>query len=122
MVSKRTSFILILITVVWVGMVLWIIFPFNAGRIGRSPLFPFAMMFFALLPLYPLYRLAKKWPRLSSGIFVLGACLLLTLAIVVLQYVFHVDSPWVQHLLDLSQILCVLSSLLFVWQGLRRHS
>jgi membrane protein YdbS with pleckstrin-like domain len=115
---------MILIPAVWLGMILlWVALPpGSAARIGSSPLFPFVLASLALLPVYPLYRLAKAWPRLFWGILVLGICLLLTLNIIILQYAFHIDNAWVNRMLDLSQVLCVVSSLLFIWQGVRKRS
>jgi len=110
------------IALVWVCMLLWLILPMsNAARVGSNPLFPFVLAPFALLPMYPLYWLAKKWPRFSLGILGVAACLLVTLAAGFLYYVLHFDNLWVERLFDLSQILCAVSSLLLVWQATRRH-
>jgi hypothetical protein len=101
------------------GITLWLMLPMtNAIRLGNNPLFPFLLVFL-LTPLYPLYRLAKMFPRLTSGIITLVACLLVTLAAGLSHYVFHIDNPWVGYLFDLSQVLSVVSGLLLFWQGVR---
>ncbi len=122
-ITTKGLVITALAALVLIGMTLWLMFPMtNAAKLSSNPLFPFVLIF-ALLPLYPLYRLAKRWPRFSSGIIALGTCLLVTLAAGLSYYVFHIDNPWVEHLFDLSQILCAIGGFLLVWQAARRkHS
>jgi hypothetical protein len=123
MTTTRGFIGVIVTTVIWMCLLLWLVLPFGnaASKVGSNPLFPFVLGAFAVLPLYPLYRLARRWPRLFSGILTLAACLLLTLVVSILHYALHLESPWVQRMFDLSQILCVASSLLLVWQAARRH-
>jgi|SRR5581483_7113962 len=61
------------VLVIWAALVVcaasWLLLLHgNAARIGSNPLFPCVAAFFALLPLYPLYRLANQWPRFRVGI------------------------------------------------------
>ena len=123
MATTRGLVITILAGLVLVGLTLWLTLPAtNAARLGSNPLFPFVLIL-ALVPLYPLYRLAKRWPHLAYGITVLGMCLLVTLAAGLSYYVFHIDNPFVDHLFDLSQIFCAVGGVLLVWQvARRRHS
>ena len=108
--------------VIWLCLSLWLILaPGSAARVGSNPLFPYGVILFASLPLYPLYRLSKKWPKLSLGIFMLGSCLLLTSVVAFLHYLLNFNGSWVQAMFALSEILGVASSVLFVWQAARKH-
>jgi uncharacterized membrane protein len=91
----------------------------NSAKVGSHPLFPFVVAFFALLPLYPLYRLVKQWPRLSLGIIVIAANALLCVVLAFLYYGLHVDNVWMDRMFDASQILLLSGCLLLVWQGAR---
>ena len=121
MATTKGLVITIIAGLVLVGLTLWLTFPTtNPARLGSSPLFPLVLTL-ALVPLYPLYRLAKGWPHLAYGIAVLGMCLLVTHAAGLSCYVFHIDNPFVEHIFDLSQILCAVGGFLLVWQAARRR-
>jgi len=92
----------------------------NAAKIeSHSLLFLFLVAFFALLPLYPLYRLAKQWPGLRAGIMVIAANALLCVLIAFLHYGVDVENIWMDRMFDASQILLPVGCLLLVWQGAR---
>jgi hypothetical protein len=118
---SKHSIIVIASGVVLVCAVPWFIFlSGNAAKLNNR-LFPFVVTALALLPLYPLYRLAKRWPRFTSGIFLLVLSVFLSVVFAFLSYAFHVDSSWVQGMFYLSQILLVLSTIVLVWQAVRRR-
>jgi len=118
MPTTKSFILVIFLTLIWMGILMWLVLASGtAAKVGSNSFFPVVLGVFALLPLYPLYRFAKRWPRFRLGIVVLMAGLLLTLAVVFSHYVLHLDGSWVQGMFSLSEILCVLSSLLFVWQG-----
>ncbi len=122
--AKTKSFVLVtLIFAVWECILLWLVLhPGSAAKVGSNALFPFLLLSFAVVPLYPLYRLAKKWPRFSLGILAVAACLLVTLAAGFFYYVLHFDNLWIERLFDLSQALCLVSGLLLAWQATRKHA
>ncbi|MGD1080635.1 MAG: hypothetical protein ABR881_20130 [Candidatus Sulfotelmatobacter sp.] len=93
----------------------------DAARVGGNRLFPWVMAFFFFLPLYPLYRLIKQWPRLRVGIIVIAANALLCVVLAFLLYVFHLDNVWIDRMFDVSEVLSLSGCLLLVWQGLRLH-
>lgn len=109
-----------LLTVLLGCFLLWLTLTSGAATVVTSPFFPFAIAVFSLLPLYPLYLLAKRWPRFALGIVMLVAGLLLSAVVAFVHYFLHLDGSWVQVMFNLSEILCVLSSLAFVWQAARR--
>ena len=114
----------VMVVVIAVALVClpWLVLLFgNAAKIGSKPLFPYVVALFVLLPLYPLYGLAKKWPGLRPGLLTLAAYLLVTLVVTFLYYVLHIDNPWVERMFGLSQILFVVAGLLLVWQAARRR-
>lgn len=93
----------------------------NAAKIVTHPLVPFAVVFFALFPLYPLYRLANEWPRLRLGIVIIAANALLCGALAFLYFGLHLDNVWVNWMFELSQVLLIGGCLLLAWQGARSH-
>lgn len=121
--TKRSVIVIAMLIAVWMSMLLWLALPSNnaASKIGSNPLFPLVLTLLALLPLYPLYRLAKAWPQLFWGILALAACLLLTLIVGILHYALHIENALVERMFDLSQVLCLASSLLLVWQAAKKR-
>jgi len=91
----------------------------NAAKFGSYPIFPFVVAFFAVLPLYPLYRLVKQWPGLRAGIIVIAANALLCALFAFLYYGLHIENVWMDRMLDVSQILLLSGCLLLVWQAAR---
>jgi hypothetical protein len=122
MATTKKFNIVVLLTVIWFCLLLgFILSSGTAAKVGSNSLFPFALILFAFFPLYPLYRFAKRWPHLTLGIFMLGLCLLLTSVVAFAHYLLNFNGSWVQAMFDLSEILCVASSVLFVWQAARKH-
>lgn len=121
--AKTKGFVVVMaISAVWECILLWLlVHPGSVARLGNNKLFPFLLMPFALAPVYPLYRLAKRWPRLKWGILSLELSVFLSVAFAFLYYVFRMDNSWVQGMFDLSQVLFIVSSLLLVWQAATRH-
>jgi|ERR1035437_746485 hypothetical protein len=100
------------------SLLTWLIFSPNITEsLGKSRVFPFGVALLSLVPLYPLYRLAKKWPRFSVAIALLVAGLVLTLIFVIAEYALHIENEWVHDLLNVSEILFLLCSILFVWKA-----
>ena len=122
--AKTKSFVLVmLIFAVWECILLWLVLhPGSATRVGSNVLFPFLLLPFVVVPLYPLYRLAERWPRFKWGIVLLVLSVFLSVVFAFLYYAFQIDNLWVQRVFDLSQILFVVGNLLLVWQAARRHA
>ena len=93
----------------------------NASKFGRSPLFSSVAAFFALLLLYPLYRLANRWPRFRVGIGIIAANTLLCGVLAFLYFGLHLDNLWIDRMFDMSQVLLLSGCLLLAWQGARSH-
>jgi len=122
MAKARTFTIVVVLTVIWLCLLLGLILaPASAAAVGSSLLLPFGLVLFAFLPLYPLYTLARKWPHLSLGIFMVGSCLLLTSVVAFAHYLLKLDGSWVQAMFEVSEILFAASGVLFVWQAARRR-
>src|SRR5581483_4110488 len=114
------------VLVIWAALVVcaasWLLLLHgNAARIGSNPLFPCVAAFFALLPLYPLYRLANQWPRFRVGIGIIAANALFCAVLVFLYFGLHLDNVWINRMFDVSQVLLFSGCLLLVWQGARSH-
>jgi hypothetical protein len=117
---KMKTFAIVTLGALVVCMLPWLLLTHgNGAKVGNHPLFPFVVAFFALLPLYPLYRLVKQWPRLRLGIIVLVANALLCVVLAFLSYGLHADNIWMDRMFDVSQILLLSGCLLLVWQGAR---
>ncbi len=121
MCVKKTSIVVILGTVV-VCLLPWLLLLHgNAAKVGGNHLFPWVTAFFFFLPLYPLYRLIKEWPRLRVGIIVIAANALLCVVLAFMVNGFHWDNVWIDRMFDVSQVLLLSGCLLLVLQGLRLH-
>jgi len=119
--TKRLTIVVVL-TAIWLCLLLgMILVPGSAAEVGNSSVFPFAMILFACLPLYPLYSLARKWPHLTIGIFMVGVCLVLTSVVVIAHYLLKLNGSWIEATFTLSEVLFIASSALFVWQAVRRR-
>jgi hypothetical protein len=107
----------------WECILLWLFLnPGGGTRVSSNALFPFLLLPFFVVPLYPLYRLVERWPRFKWGVVVLVLSGFLTVVFAFLYYSFHMNDLWVQRMFDLSQILFVVGNLLLVWQATRRHT
>jgi hypothetical protein len=116
---KKSSVIVILAALL-MCMLPWLFLTHgNGAKVGNHPLFPFGVAFFALLPLYPLYKLVKQWPRFRVGIIVIAANTLLCVVLALLYYGLDVDNIWMDRMFDVSQVLLLGGCLLLVWQGVR---
>ncbi|MGB8063112.1 MAG: hypothetical protein WCF26_14550 [Candidatus Sulfotelmatobacter sp.] len=118
----KKSFVIVILAGLVLCALPWILLAHgNAAKIGSNPLFPSVATFFALLPLYPLYRLANQWPRLRVGIGIIAANTLLCGVLAVLYFGLHLDNVWIDRMFDVSQVLFLSGCLLLAWQGARSH-
>ena len=116
----KKNFVIVTLAVLVACALPWLLLAHgNAAKVGSNPLFPFVAAFFALVPLYPLYRLVKQWPGFRVGIIVVAANALLCVLLAFLYYGLHVDNVWMDRMFDVSQILLLSGCLLLVWQGAR---
>jgi hypothetical protein len=118
---KKNSVLVILAALVVCAVPSLLLLHGNAAKIGSNPLFPSVAAFFALLPLYPLYRLANQWPRFRMGISIIGTNALLCAVLAFLYFGLHLDNIWINRMFDVSQVLLLSGCLLLVWQGARSH-
>lgn len=119
-VKKRT--VVVILAALIVCSLPWLLLVHgDAAKIARDPMVPFGVMFFCLLPLYPLYRLASEWPRLRLGIGIIAANGLLCGALAFLYFGLHLDTLWMNWMFEVSQVLLIGGCLLLVWQGARSH-
>ena len=121
---KTKSFVLVmLIIAVWECILLWLaLHPGSVAKVVSGALFPFLLLPFFVVPLYPLYRLARRWPRFKWAIALLVVSVFLMMVFAFLYYAFQMDNLWVMRMFDLAQILLIVSNLLLVWQATRRHT
>ena len=115
-INGRLLFMLVVI--VWFFVLTWLAINPNGPRtIAHNRPLLFVLASAALVPIYPLYLLAKRWRRFAKGIAVLAGGLVLTTVFVVAHYLLYRDDVWIRGVFDLSQALCVLASLMLVWQA-----
>ncbi|MFZ0416901.1 MAG: hypothetical protein WAM04_02265 [Candidatus Sulfotelmatobacter sp.] len=120
-VKKRSVFVILAAALVVCALPWLLLVHGDAAKIGSNPLFPSVVAFFALLPLYPLYRLANQWPRFRVGIGIIAVNGLLCALLAFLYFGLHLDSVWLNRMFDVSQVLLLGGCLLLVWQGARSH-
>jgi hypothetical protein len=118
---KKRSVIVILAALVVCALPGLLLVRGNAAKVSSNPLFPSVVAFFALLPLYPLYRLANRWPRLRVGIGFIAVNALLCAVLAFLYFGLHLDNVWMNRMFEVSQVLFLGGCLLLVWQGARSH-
>ncbi|MGB8065562.1 MAG: hypothetical protein WCF26_27000 [Candidatus Sulfotelmatobacter sp.] len=121
---KTKSFVIVmLIIAVWECILLWLaLHPGSVAKVVSDALFPFLLLPFFVVPLYPLYRLAGRWPRFKWAIALLVLSVFLMMVFAFLHYAFQMDNLWVARMFDLAQIMLIVSNLLLVWQATRRHT
>jgi hypothetical protein len=118
-VKKRS--VMAIMAALLVCMLPWLLLVHgNAARIS-DPIFLSVAAFLALLPLYPLYRLANQWPRFRVGIGIIAVNGLLCAVFAFLHFGLHLDNLWMDRMFDASQVLLLSGSLLLVWQAARSH-
>jgi hypothetical protein len=118
---KKHSVLLVLAAVVVCALPWLLLVHGSAAKIRSNRLFPSMVAFFALLPLYPLYRLASQWPRLRVGIGIIAVNGLLCAVLAFLYFGLHLDNVWMNRLFEVSQVLLLSGCLLLVWQGARSY-
>jgi hypothetical protein len=117
--GKRLGLILLLALASCVVLIWLILSPGITARLGRSQLFFCALGLLCLLPLYPLYRLRRRWPKFSSAIGLLAIGLVLTFISIVVKSAFHASDGWMNYLVHISETLFLLCSILFIWRAVR---
>ncbi len=121
-VVKKGSVFVILAAALVVCALPWLLLVHgDAAKISGNPLFASVVAFFALLPLYPLYRLANRWPRFRVGIGIIAVNGLLCAVLAFLYFELHLDNVWMNRMFDVSQVLLLSGGLLLVWQGAQSH-
>ena len=118
-VKKRS--VIVIVAALVVCALPWLLVRDNAAKIGSNHLFPYAVGFFAVLPLYPLYRLANQWPRFRVGIGIIAINTLLCGVLAILYFGLHLDNVWMDRTFEVSQVLFLGGCLLLVWQAARSH-
>lgn len=104
------------------GFIAWLsLTPGVAATIPSIKPLPIVLSVLAISAIYPLYLLARRWPRLRVAIGILLASIVLSVIVVFLHYSFQKNGFWVHGMFNLSQVLFILSSMFFVWQAVRRR-
>jgi hypothetical protein len=120
-VMTKNSKIIVLFAFLMTGFITWLSFtPGAAAKIASIKPLPILLAVLGLSAIYPLYLLARRWPHLRVGIGMLVVSIILSVIVAFLLYSFQRDGFWVHGLLNLSQVLFVLSNMFFVWQSVRR--
>ena len=77
-----------------------------------------AIFILGTAPIYPLFRILGKRPRLSTfAILLLTAALMCGLAYFAGSLILHTDTGWVSVASALSESLILASCVLFIWSG-----
>lgn len=117
--SDRTRLILVLSAAVACYLLL-MLFAFSVSSwndtIAKKVIL--ALLVLGIAPIYPLFRMLGKRPRLSAiAILLVIAAVICGLASLTGSVFFHVDKGWVSVTSTLSQGLFLSSCLLFIWNG-----
>ncbi len=117
---KKSSVVVILAALV-VCALPWLLLVHGTAAKISDPFFASMAAFFALLPLYPLYRLANQWPRFRVGIGIIVVNGLLCAVLAFLPFGRHLDNVWMDRTFEVSQVLLLCGCVILVWQGARSH-
>jgi hypothetical protein len=116
-VSDRTRVVVVaLVGLICFSLPLWIIVqPGSFSAASGSRLFIGLVLVFCIVPLYPLYRKARslRWSIAAPLFLVIGA-LVLTAAVVFVNFVFHLETPWVAAISDLRTGAVVIACVWFI--------
>jgi len=102
--------------------VTWLNFSSNHSHdFGNSPIFLSFILIFSILPVYPLYRFARRWSSLRTGLIMVIGCLLLTLSLAVAHYLLRMEGPWIDGMLNVTECFFFFSCCVLVWQSARHE-
>ena len=104
-----------IILVVWIAVLAW--FSISSQHLGQNTPLLMVLALAGVAPLYPLYRLAKRWPSLLVGITLVAAVGPIASAYIVAHYLLGVNSVWLERISDLNEWLLISACILLAWGG-----
>ena len=118
---RRRLLIVLTVTGIWFFFVIWLSLNLNALHLlSQNRALFFVLACALLLPVGFYYILAQRWPHFAIGLGVLAGGILLATRCGIANFVFNFDNVWLDGMLDLSQALIFLASLIFIWQAVKK--
>jgi hypothetical protein len=118
---RRRFWVVISAAIFWAAVCIWLIFnPGLLHYIAQSPYWFFFFVIGGIVPIcfYPL--IAKRVPGHAISLTLLAGGMLLISICGIECLVFDVDNTWIDRFLYLGQALIFLSSVVAVWQAVRK--
>ena len=117
--NHRIVIVVVLIApIAWGSVLAWFSFhPIRSQHFEQNTPVLLMLALAGVAPLYPLCRLAKRWPRLLGGIVVVAIVGVITSVYIVAHYLVGLNSVWLDRIPDLDEGLMILASVLLVWGG-----
>lgn len=103
MSDRRRVVLVALVGLICLSLPIWIIVqPGSPDAASRNRLFIGVVLVFCIVPVYPLYRKARtqRW-SIAVPLFLAVGALVLTAAVVFMNFVFHLETPWIAAISDL---------------------
>ena len=115
--KRNKVFVVIMVLTVLLGAGLsWLVLSHQPiAKIPHKSLL-IVLFVFAVLAIYPLYRLGKSWPSFASGIRLVLASLLLTMCSLAGPWI-GLSGVWSELALDASEALFFIGMLILVWKA-----
>ena len=118
----KNRFLIVAIVLVWFSVLAWFSFHHISGqRFERNASLLLMLALAGVAPLYPLYRLAKRWPSLLGGIVLTAVGCVIASVYIVAHYLLGLNSVWLERISDLNEGLLILTSTLLVWGACRNR-
>jgi peptidoglycan/LPS O-acetylase OafA/YrhL len=118
---RRRLWVVISAAIIWAAVCIWLIFnPKLLQYFAQSPYLFFVLLVGGIAPicLYPL--IAKRVPGHAKSLTLLAGGILLISVCGIEYLVFDIDNVWIDRFLYLGQALIFLSSVVAIWQGVRK--
>ena len=118
---RRRLWVVISAAIIWTAVCIWLIFnPRLLHYIAQGPYLFFVLVIGGIVPIcfYPL--IAKRVPGHAISLTLLAGGMLLISICGIECLVFDVDNTWIDRFLYVGQALIFLSSVVAVWQAVRK--
>ena len=118
---RRRLWVVISAAAIWAAICIWLIFnPKPLYYISKSPYLFFIIVVGGIVPIcfYPL--IAKRVPGHAKSLTLLAVGMLLNSVCGIEYLVFNIHNVWIDRFMCLGQALIFLSSVVAVWQGVRK--
>jgi hypothetical protein len=118
MQARKILFVISAVAIVCGGALVWFALHLSAlAKLEKGTIFTVTIGAFCILPLFPLYGMARRWPQLRIGIILAMCSLISTLVVDVVFCFYHDISTWTEQIVDLQEIVLIGGAIALIWCG-----